>query len=188
MVAGAFRVIIGPLFGIVGLAVIAQAAVAPDVPVRSLWLASSYNLLLADAFEPSSRHGLGAGAAYEFHVSPRFNLGLTLAYRLYPGERVTQQLGYGATLKHFFTARWATADGVYPFVDYGLLMQQSFVEGRSGHAVSHDTRLGVGAILRNAQLSLFADVAGHYSRLDFFDEASAWIPYLEVRLGWVAPL
>ena len=163
----------------------AQAAAVSAVPTRSVWLAPTYDFLASSAFEPSSKHGFGASAAYEFHISPRFNLGLVLAYRMYPGEQTTQQLGYGATLKHFFSSHWATIDGVYPFIDYGLLLQQSFVEGRSGSAVSHDTRLGGGAVFRSAPLSLYLDIGAHYSRLGFFDVESKGIPYLDVQAGWV---
>lgn len=166
----------------------AESTEAPAPPTRSVWVAANYAVLLTSAFEPSSRHGLGASGAYEFHVTPRFNLGLTLAYRLYPGSTATQQLGYGATLKHFFTPAWSTRDGVYPFVDYGLLLQQSFVSDREGSATSHDTRLGVGLLARMSSASLFVDVAGHYSRLNYFDMKGTWIPYLETRVGWVFTL
>ena len=145
----------------------------------------SYQALFSDAFEPSSRHGVGAALAYAFHISPTFNLGLTLAYRLYPGSVATQQLGYGVLLEHFFSPDWSHADGVFPFVDYGLLLQQSFIEARRGSAVSHDTRLGVGAVVRVGGVPLYASLAGHYSRLQYFDIESLWIPYLEVQLGWV---
>ena len=154
-------------------------------PARSIWVAPTYQLLLGDAFEPSSRHGMGAGATYEFHITPVFDLGLTLAYRLYPGEQTTQQLGYGAILKHFFSPRWSQDDGVYPFVDYGLLLQQTFIEGRSGSAVSHDTRIGVGAVLRGWGVPLFVGLAGHYSRLGYFDTNSATIPYVDLEIGCV---
>ena len=167
------------------LGMAAHVAVTTDVPTRSVWLAPTYDFLATSAFEPSSRHGFGATASYEFHISPRFNLGLALAYRLYPGEQATQQLGYGAILKHFFSSRWATDDGQYPFVDYGLLLQQSFVEDRSGSAVSHDTRLGGGAVFRSGWVSLVLGVGGHYSRLDFFEHESTWIPYVDVQFGWV---
>jgi hypothetical protein len=158
----------------------------PEGPAsRSVWVAPTYQLLLGDAFEPSSRHGLGAAATYEFHITPSFDLGLTLAYRLYPGEQTTQQLGYGAILKHFFSPRWSRDDGVYPFVDYGLLLQQTFIEGRSGSAVSHDTRIGVGAVLRGWGVPLFVGLAGHYSRLGYFDTDSATIPYVDLEIGCV---
>lgn len=163
----------------------AQTTVAQDAPTRSVWVAPTYDFLATDAFDPSSRHGFGLTAVYEFHISPRFNLGLPLAYRLYPGEQMTQQLGYGVTLKHFFSSRWATADGFYPFVAYGLLIQQSFVEDRSGSAVSHDTRLGAGAVLRREPIALYLDAGGHYSRLAFFEHESTFIPYVDVQIGWV---
>jgi hypothetical protein len=162
----------------------AQPQAAEAAPTRSVWLAPSYQLLLTDAFEPSSRHGLGLAASYQFHISPKFNLGLVLAYRLYPGSEATQQLGYGVILEHFFSPDWSTRDGFYPYVDYGLLLQQTYVGGRSGSAVSHDTRLGVGAVLRGWGIPLFAEVAGHYSRLQFFDTDSVPIPYLELEFGW----
>jgi hypothetical protein len=158
---------------------------ASEPPTRSLWLAPTYQLLLGDALEPSSHHGLGASGAYEFHISPTFDLGLTLAYRLYPGEVATQQLGYGAILKHFFSAAWSREDGVYPYVDYGLLLQQTFIEGHTGSAVSHDTRLGIGTVLRGWGLPLFVGVAGHYSRLQQLDVASRWLGYVDAQIGWV---
>jgi len=161
------------------------SAPVSDTPTRSAWFAPTYDFLATSAFEPSSRHGVGAVVAYEFHLSPRFDIGIPLAYRFYPGERTTQQLGYGVTLKHFFSPRWSTADGVYPFFDYGLLLQQSFIQGRTGSATSHDTRLGGGAVFRSAPISLFVDLGAHYSRLGFFDRESEWIPYLELQFGWV---
>jgi hypothetical protein len=173
------------LIALFALGMVAQAAAPSDPPTRSVWVAPTYDFLATDAFEPSSRHGFGLSAAYEFHVSPRFNLGLVLAYRLYPGDQATQQLGYGTTLKHFFSERWATADGVYPFLDYGLLIQQSFIESRRGNAVSHDTRLGGGVVFRSAPIMLYVDAGGHYSRLAFFDRDSVAIPYVDVQLGWV---
>lgn len=151
---------------------------------RSVWIAPTYQALLEDTFEPSSRHGVGMLASYEFHITPTFNVGLALAYRLYPGSTSTQQLGYGALLKHFFSAAWSTEEGVYPFLDYGLLLQQTFIEGRSSSAVSHDTRLGAGAVIRRWGVPLFVGVAGHYSRLSYFDVESRGIPYLEFEIGW----
>jgi len=177
-----------PRFGALpcaALALLAPSARAEAPATRSVWVAPTYQVLLSDAFAPSSRHGLGAAAAYEFHISPTFNLGLTLAYRLYPGSVATQQLGYGVLLKHFFSPAWSHADGVFPYLDYGLLLQQSYIEGRRGSAVSHDTRLGAGAVLRSWGVPLFVGVAGHYSRLQYFDMDATWIPYLEVQLGWV---
>lgn len=180
-----------PLVYLVGLlaAVIASFFASParaeGLPTRSVWVAPTYQALLSDAFEPSSRHGVGGALAYAFHITPTFNLALTLAYRLYPGSVATQQLGYGVLLEHFFSPDWSHADGVYPFLDYGLLLQQSFIEARSGSAVSHDTRLGVGSVVRVGGVPLYASIAGHYSRLQYFDIGSIWIPYLEVQLGWV---
>ena len=174
------------LAGLLAAAVASPAQPArAEAPTRSVWAAPTYQALLSDAFEPSSRHGVGAALAYEFHVSPTFDLGLTLAYRLYPGSVATQQLGYGVLLKHFFSPDWSHADGVYPFLDYGLLLQQSFVEARRGSAVSHDTRLGVGSVVRVGGVPLYASLAVHYSRLQYFDIELIWIPYLEVQLGWV---
>ena len=119
----------------------AGRARADALPSRSVWVAPTYQVLLTGAFRPSSRHGVGASAAYEFHISPVFNIGLALAYRLYPGARATHQVGYGTTLKHFFSAAWSSRDGVFPYADYGLLLQQTYVEGRGGSAVAHDTRV-----------------------------------------------
>jgi hypothetical protein len=173
-VAGAFSTLLG-----------AGPAHADEPASRSLWLAPTYQLALTDAFAPSSRHGIGAAASYEFHISPTFDLGLALAYRLYPGESATHQLGYGATLKHFFSAGWSWQDGIYPYVDYGLLLQQTFIEGRDGNAVSHDTRLGVGAVIRAGGIPLFVGLSGHYSRLQYFDVKATNVHYLGAELGWV---
>lgn len=161
-----------------------RAARADEPATRSVWVAPTYQALLSSTFEPSSRHGLGARASYEFHITPKFNIGFALAYRLYPGTSSTQQLGYGALLKHFFSAAWWAEDGVYPYLDYGLLLQQTFVEARSGSAVSHDTRLGAGAVIRHGGVPWFIGVAAHYSRLQYFDVATRGIPYLEFEIGW----
>jgi hypothetical protein len=165
----------------------APAAEPAAAPTRSVWLAPTYQVLLSDAFEPSSRHGIGALAGYEFHVAPTFNVGFVLAYRFFPGSTATSQLGYGAILKHFFSDAWASESGVYPYLDYGLLLQQSFIEGRRGSAVSHDTRLGGGALMRFNGTALFASLAGHYSRLQYFDIDSKWIPFMELQFGWAHP-
>jgi hypothetical protein len=153
-------------------------------PSRSVWVAPTYELLLTSVFEPSSKSGVGTSISYEFHVSSRFSLGLALANRLYPGPQLTHQLGYGTTLKHFFDDDWSRRDGFHPFVDYGLLLQQTFIAGR-GNAVSHDTRLGAGAVLRVNGVAGFVGVAGHYSRLEFFDVKAQWAPYLDAQLGWI---
>ena len=150
-----------------------------------MWLAPAYVLLLNDAFEPGSRHGVGVGASYEFHISSLFNIGFGLAYREYPAARSTRQIGYGATLRHFFSSGWGSRDGVYPYLDYGLLLQQTFVEDRGGSAVSHDTRLGAGSVLRSGGVPFFVGIAAHYSRLQYFEVESTWIPYLELDVGWL---
>jgi hypothetical protein len=177
---------LGSVFvGVTALAMVAEEpARAGEPPARSIWLAPTYQFLITDDL-PSSRHGVGASASYDFHVSAMFNLGLTLAYRLYPGGQSTHQLGYGALLKHFFSPTWSLEDGVYPYLDYGLLLQQTFIEGRSGSAVSHDTRLGGGALIRYRGVPLFVGLAGHYSRLQYLDTEVAWIPYFDVGIGWV---
>lgn len=162
-----------------------KAAGAEERRTRSVWVGPTYQVLFNDTFQPSSRHGLGASATYDFHVAPTFDVGLTLAYRLYPGSRATQQLGYGAILRHFFDPTWSFADGFFPYLDYGLLMQQTYIEGRSGSAVSHDTRLGAGAVLRRGAVPLFVGLAFHYSRLQQFDVESRWIPYADLQIGWV---
>src|SRR5688572_19804890 len=161
---------LGSLFAGAALVLAAESRAGADEPAtRSVWVAPTYQAMLSGAFEPSSRHGLGARASYEFHITPEFNIGFALAYRLYPGVSSTQQLGYGALLKHFFSAAWSAEEGVYPYLEYGLLLQQTFVEGRSGSAISHDTRLGAGAVVRSWGVPLFVGVAAHYSRLQYFD-------------------
>jgi hypothetical protein len=45
--------------------------------------------------------------------------------------------------------------------------------------------LGLGAVVRISGVPLFAAIGGHYSRLDAFDQASEWMPYFDVQLGWV---
>lgn len=169
----------------IALGQVVPATEAPALPNRSVWLAPTYQTLFTDAFAPSAHHGLGLGASYEFHVTSTFNLGLTLAYRMYPGQVATHQLGYGTILKHFFDQHWSTRDGVFPFLDYGLLLQQTFVSGREGSATSHDTRLGGGLLFRFGGFNWFTGVAYHYSRLQFFDRKSTWIPYLDAQLGWL---
>lgn len=160
-------------------------AVEPEALDRSIWIAPSYQALFGDALGRAGPHGVGVFTSYEFHVSPRFNLGLHLGYRLYPGEDLAQQVGYGVILRHFFAAEWTRADGFFPYVDYGLLLQQTFSKGRSGSATSHDTRLGGGVLGRFQGIPLFLGAAGHISRIDGFDVDAEWIPFLDVQLGWV---
>jgi hypothetical protein len=174
----------GALFLTAALFLAAERPARANEPAtRSVWVAPTYQALLSGTFDPSSRHGLGARASYEYHITPVFNIGLVLAYRLYPGSSSTQQLGYGAVLKHFFSGAWSVEDGFYPFLDYGLLLQQSFIEARSGSAISHDTRLGAGAVIRRWGVPLFIGVAAHYSRLQYFDVETRGIPYLEFEIG-----
>lgn len=158
-----------------------QAEPAP--PTRSFWGSVTYQFLLSDSLEPSPRHGFGAAITYEFHVSPTLNIGLLLAYRGYPGTDSLQQLGYGVTLKHFFTPAWSTANSWFPFLDYGLLQQQTFLSGHSGAAISHDTRLGVGLLFPMFGLRWSAACAGHLSRLEYFDVEARWVPYVELQFG-----
>jgi hypothetical protein len=166
----------------------AHAASAAEMlercPKRTVWIAPSYHYLFGDALGPRPGHGFGVSANYEFHISGRFNLGLLLAFREYPGDAALHQLGYGAILKHFFARDWVTEDGVFPFLDYGLLLQQSFVSGRKGSSVSHDTELGGGALFRISGVPLFFHGAAHLARLDAFDQDSEWVPYLDIQLGW----
>ena len=179
------RILAATLLVVFANAQVHAAASLDASPSRSLWLAPSYQVLFTDTFVPSAQHGPGLSAGYEFHLTPTFNVGLTLAYRIYPGAQATHQLGYGTILKHFFNDQWASQDGLHPFLDYGLLLQQTFVNGRSGSATSHDTRLGAGAVVQINGVQLFACVAGHYSRLQYFDIKSTWIPYVESQVGWV---
>lgn len=154
-------------------------------PKRSVWLGLSYQYLFTDALAPASRHGVGFWASYEFHVSPRFLVGLPLAYRGYPGEGGAHQIGYGVTLRHLFSNDWARGRKVYPFIDYGLLQQQTFAPGHSGVAVSHDTRLGGGAVFGQLGFPLFLAASAHLSRLEFFDVETEWIPFVDVSLGGI---
>lgn len=163
------------------------ALALPPTPTRSLWVTATYQTLLSDSLEPASRHGLGAALSYEFHVSPKFNVGLLLAYRNYPGDGTIQQLGYGVTLKHFFSDDWTRGSSWFPYLDYGLLQQQTFLAGRSGVAVSHDTRLGAGILFHVFDLRWTVNGALHISRLEYFDVDPLWVPYFEAQFGTVLP-
>lgn len=167
----------------------AQTRPAPRPPAppprRSVWFAATYQHLFSDALSPAHENGAGAWASYEFHVSPRFLVGLPLGYRAYPGEGGAHQIGYGVTLRHFFSDAWARGARVYPFIDYGLLQQQSFAPGRSGVAVSHDTRLGGGVVFGQLGFPLFLASSAHLSRLEFFDVDGEWIPFIDVSLGGI---
>ncbi len=159
---------------------------SPPKPVRrSVWLAATYNHLFTGALSPAAENGVGAWASYEFHVSPRFLVGLPLGYRGYPGAGGAHQIGYGVTLRHFFSDSWARGPKVYPFLDYGLLQQQTFAPGRSGVAVSHDTRLGGGVVLGQLGFPLFLGSSMHLSRLEYFDVEAEWIPFVDVSLGGI---
>jgi len=145
----------------------------------------TYQYLFTDALKPAQQHGFGVAGSYEFHIKPRFLIGLPLAYRTYPGPEWAHQLGYGVTLRHFFSDHWAKGRRVYPYLGYGLLQQQTFAPGKKGAAISHDTRLGLGLVSGALGFPLFMEVAGHISRLQYFDVEPTWVPYLNVNFGGI---
>lgn len=157
----------------------------PSPVTRSVWFSATYQYLLTDALAPAQQHGFGVAGSYEFHVKPRFLIGLPLAYRAYPGEGWAHQIGYGVTLRHFFSDRWPHGRKVYPYLGYGLLQQQTFAPGKSGAAISHDTRLGMGLVLGHLGLPLFVEVAAHIARLQYFDVEPTWVPYLNLNVGGI---
>lgn len=159
----------------------------PKEPTRSLWLALSYQAFLSSALANSSSHGGGLVGSYDFHISERFSLGMQLAYRYYPGEIHVQQLGYGLLLKHFFSPVWTDKSRLHPYVDYGLLQQQTFHSAHSGVAVSHDTRLAAGVLGYIGEVPTFVNASLHLTRIGHFDVAGFWLPYLELQWGAALP-
>lgn len=155
------------------------------VPRRALRLAPSFQYLFSRAFDGVSQAGTGVFTAYEFILSPKFNLGINLSYRIFPGKERLQQLGYGLLLKHYL-AGTAPGAAVSPFFEYGLLLQSSRISTRPGAATSHDTRLSVGSDFKLFGRVLFVEASYHYSRAGFFELPAVKLDNFELELGWRA--
>ncbi len=153
------------------------------VPRRALRLAPSFQYLFSHAFDGVPQAGTGVFAAYEFILTPSFNLGINLSYRIFPGKERLQQIGYGLLLKHYL-AGTAPGAAVSPFVEYGLLLQGSLTSTRPGAATSHDTRLSAGSDFKLLGRVLFVEASYHYSRAGFFELPAVKLDNFELELGW----
>ncbi|MEM6558141.1 MAG: hypothetical protein AAF219_01205 [Myxococcota bacterium] len=162
------------------------AASSPETPPsiqpddsRALRIGASYVVRVPDDLDITGAHGAGIWSDYEFLLSPSFALGIHLALRGYPdGDRLLQ-LGYGLTLRHTFVT-----DGPLDlFLTYGLLVQSSWLEGRSSYATSHNTLLGAGAIAKGALEGGFVQLGYNLSGLRFFDSDTTNASFAEVTLG-----
>lgn len=160
---------------------------SPEAPTfrRALRLAPSFQYLFSRGFENVPQAGTGIFAAYEFLLTPSFNLGINLSYRIFPGKERLQQIGYGLLLKHYL-AGTAPSAAVSPFVEYGLLLQGSMTSARKGAATSHDTRLSAGSDFKLLGQILFVEASYHYSRAGFFELPAVKLDNLELELGWRA--
>lgn len=155
----------------------AREAASPSAPHRTASVGFSYLRHTGDL--DSSETGLGLWALYEFHLSPDFRIGMNLALRSYPGEPHTLQLGYGTVLRHFMFESKA----IRPFVQYGLLVQMTFLEDRSGSVTSHDTHFGVGVEGRDVAPGWFLQAGYNLSWLRFFDTSTRDLGYASLTVG-----
>jgi hypothetical protein len=162
-----------------------SAPTPAPVPRRALRLSPSFQYLFSRAFDGVSQAGTGVFTVYEFILSPKFNLGINLSYRIFPGKERLQQIGYGLLLKHYL-AGTAPGAAVSPFFEYGLLLQSSRISTRPGAATSHDTRLSVGSDFKLFGRVLFVEASYHYSRAGFFELPAVKLDNFELELGWRA--
>lgn len=164
----------------------AGEAVEP-APTRALKLGASAQYLVGNPFAgKSSDSGPGLTATYEFLLSPRFALGIALAYHQYFGSEAVEQLVYGLVLKHYLLAPpppGGPAPALRPYLQYGLLQELIHQNGHAGTAVAYDAGLMAGADFALGPLPLFVEGAFHVSHLSFIDLAPRNQSYLELSAG-----
>lgn len=153
----------------------------PKPPKKNLRLAPTSVFLTGKPFGTTALAGLGLNAAYEFIITPSFFVGLQLAARYYPAQMWLGQLGYGVTLRHaFLPTDWMFR----PYLQYGLLMQMTWVQGQPGSGMSHDTHLGIGVDSKWLNIPLFLQVSYDISRLRYFGNTEENVDRFEIQLGW----
>jgi hypothetical protein len=170
-----------PLLLLVCTSTAFSAAFSPE---RAARIGFSTPLLLESPLADSGRTGGGMNGIYEFVLSPRFSIGIDLAYRVFPGSRSLHQLGYGLMLKHYIATCSCEKSDFRPFVEYGLLLNVSRRSGVSGSGTAHDTRLTAGADFSFAGAPLYATLSYHYSRLQYFGTSPLNLDSVEPEIGW----
>ncbi len=163
----------------------------PALPTRALRLFASGEGFLSNPFGGvSSSGGAGLGATYEFLVSPRTSIGLTLSGQLFFGAQNISRLVYGTEIKHYFSPLEARAPPpvVRPYLAYGLLQQLIDQRGHTGAAIAYDAGLIAGADFGGLALPAFAQAALHVSHLTGLDVGPRNATYAELaagmRLSW----
>jgi hypothetical protein len=129
--------------------------------------------------------GIGPSAVYEFLLSPRFSIGINLAYHWYLGQPQVSQLGYGLLLKHYFQQE-QPRPGVRPYLEYGLLLSSTRISDRDSYAIAHDTRLTAGldfVIFKSLPVVFCFDATYHLSWIGFFNNPSYNLMAAEFVLG-----
>jgi hypothetical protein len=159
----------------------AQAEEPPAVPTANVLVASLAYQAPSNLEKPF--YG-GGGVVYtrEYFVTARSALGIQAGARIFPAPPLHVALGYGLSIKHYIGNFGKTASsGLY--LKYGLLLQMSFLDGRSGSAVGHDTLLAVGYDRNSDGLSPVVEAGYHLTQVRGFDQETLWWPYTEVAAG-----
>lgn len=132
---------------------------------RVIEVGISTPVLLSDPLPPARAYGLGVNGNYEFLITPKFGLGIHLAYRYFLGSEPLRQLGYGLALKHYVFEKKPEFS---PYIQYGLLINVSHQSGHDGTGTSHDTQLAVGSDFECQNQKLFAEFSYHFSMIAIF--------------------
>jgi hypothetical protein len=130
------------------------------------------------------RLGTGLVGQGGYRVSKSTTFAVSLGFWNYSktGANSMWQLVYGGTLRHAFKSLLGS-DTVYPYFEYGLLIQQVALRGVSGSAAAHDTKSALGLNFPMFNEIGFFEFGFHLSQLRFFKHPSANLSRFEVSLG-----
>jgi opacity protein-like surface antigen len=177
------------LFVFVLAAAISLSAVSAAAVDKVVGVEAGYGYLVsAKGLTPGGPSGYLANLYYGYAIgdSPRGStvLSLALGYSLFPQAdsiRALNAVVYGVEYAHTFFA----GNPVSLFVSYGLLFNLVLLEGRSGYAFGHDTRLSVGPVFSLGEYGdIVASLGYNWVTFPYFELASTQIMYPSVAIRY----
>lgn len=153
-------------------------------PTRQFRFYGSMQSRFSENFEGVPTTGFGFFSVYDFLLKNNFTIGISFAYRFYTGEGTLLQTNYGLLLKHYLVSGDFKTKPFRPYLQYGLLLLNSFVLAENGYGTSHDTRLTVGSDLVLFELPLSVEISYHMSNLHYFQLAAVPMSFIECNLGY----
>lgn len=128
---------------------------------------------------------LGGGLFYtrEYFVTRRTALGIHAGLRFFPDTPRHLAFGYGLSIKHYLGPTSSERETTGFYLLYGLQLQMNVLEGRSGTATDHDTRMSAGYDWGDGRVKPLVEVGYHLTQLRNFDEETLWWPYAELAFG-----